>query len=102
MTLTRLLWLLPLALLAAAWHGHPSRDMIVIGVTGTDGKTTTVNLIRSILSAAGIRTGMVSTVNALIATVVLLFLLLLLSRGYRAAVARLEGKGPAVHIYWAP
>jgi len=55
-----------LALLAAAWHGHPSRQMTVIGVTGTDGKTTTVNLIRSILSAAGRKTGMVSTVNALI------------------------------------
>jgi UDP-N-acetylmuramoyl-L-alanyl-D-glutamate--2,6-diaminopimelate ligase len=40
--------------------------MTVIGVTGTDGKTTTVNLIQSILAAAGRKTGMVSTVNALI------------------------------------
>ena len=40
--------------------------MTVIGVTGTDGKTTTVNLIESILAAAGRVTGMVSTVNALI------------------------------------
>jgi UDP-N-acetylmuramoyl-L-alanyl-D-glutamate--2,6-diaminopimelate ligase len=55
-----------LALLAAAWHDHPGRKMTVIGVTGTDGKTTTVNLIQSILSAAGLKTGMVSTVNALI------------------------------------
>jgi len=55
-----------LAQLAAAWHGHPSRDMTVIGVTGTEGKTTTVNLLRSILTAAGRKAGMISTVNALI------------------------------------
>ena len=55
-----------LAWLHAAWHGHPSRSMTVIGVTGTDGKTTTCNLIYSILQAAGIRSGMISTVNAVI------------------------------------
>ena len=36
----------------------------VVGVTGTDGKTTTVNLLRSIFRAADCRTGMISTVNA--------------------------------------
>jgi UDP-N-acetylmuramoyl-L-alanyl-D-glutamate--2,6-diaminopimelate ligase len=55
-----------LAYLEAAWHGHPSREMTVIGVTGTDGKTTTVNLLQAILSAAGLKTGMISTVNAMI------------------------------------
>ena len=55
-----------MGLMAALLHGEPARRLRVIGLTGTDGKTTTVNLIRSILSAAGIRTGMVSTVNALI------------------------------------
>ena len=55
-----------LAWLHAAWYGHPSRSMTVIGVTGTDGKTTTSNLIFSILKAAGIRAGMISTVNAVI------------------------------------
>ena len=40
--------------------------MTVIGVTGTEGKTTTVHLIQSILAAAGRKTGMISTVNALI------------------------------------
>ncbi|MFQ5813362.1 MAG: UDP-N-acetylmuramoyl-L-alanyl-D-glutamate--2,6-diaminopimelate ligase [Anaerolineae bacterium] len=55
-----------LAYLAAAFHGYPARKLRVIGVTGTDGKTTTVELVRSILAAAGHRTGMISTVEALI------------------------------------
>ncbi|MER3513701.1 MAG: UDP-N-acetylmuramoyl-L-alanyl-D-glutamate--2,6-diaminopimelate ligase, partial [Chloroflexota bacterium] len=55
-----------LAWLSAAWHGYPARRLVVIGVTGTDGKTTTTNLIRSILQAAGIPAGMISTVNAII------------------------------------
>jgi UDP-N-acetylmuramoyl-L-alanyl-D-glutamate--2,6-diaminopimelate ligase len=54
------------ALLCAAWHGFPSRAMTLLGVTGTDGKTTTANLIFSILKAAGYNAGMVSTVNAVI------------------------------------
>ncbi|RLC55463.1 MAG: UDP-N-acetylmuramoyl-L-alanyl-D-glutamate--2,6-diaminopimelate ligase [Chloroflexota bacterium] len=58
-----------LAYLAAVWHGYPARQMRVIGVTGTDGKTTTVNLVRSILGAAGHKAGMISTVNALIGDV---------------------------------
>ncbi len=55
-----------LAHLHAAWFGHPSRSMTVVGVTGTDGKTTTSNLIYSILKAAGVRAGMITTVNAVI------------------------------------
>ncbi|GAB4569329.1 MAG: UDP-N-acetylmuramoyl-L-alanyl-D-glutamate--2,6-diaminopimelate ligase [Anaerolineae bacterium] len=55
-----------LAPLAAAYFGFPSRQMIVIGVTGTDGKTTTVSLIHNILREAGIRAGMISTVSAII------------------------------------
>lgn len=53
-----------LAMASAAFYGHPGRKLRVIGVTGTDGKTTTVNLIHSILEAAGFKAGMISTVNA--------------------------------------
>jgi UDP-N-acetylmuramoyl-L-alanyl-D-glutamate--2,6-diaminopimelate ligase len=50
----------------AAWHDYPGRDLVMVGITGTDGKTTTTNLTYSMLKAAGIRVGMISTVNAVI------------------------------------
>ncbi len=53
-----------LAWLSAAWHGFPARRMVTVGVTGTDGKTTTVNLLYHILRADGRRAGMVNTVGA--------------------------------------
>ena len=52
-------WLL--AALAAAWHGWPSDKLIVIGVTGTTGKTTSIYLMAKMLSAAGYKTGFTST-----------------------------------------
>ena len=55
-----------LAYLSAAWQGFPARQLAVIGVTGTDGKTTTCNLLHSILTAAGRRAGLITTVNAVI------------------------------------
>ncbi|MDD5371386.1 MAG: Mur ligase family protein, partial [Anaerolineaceae bacterium] len=60
-----------LALLSAAFYGFPARKMVMIGVTGTDGKTTTANLIYQILKAAGLRGGIISTVNATIGDEVL-------------------------------
>jgi UDP-N-acetylmuramoyl-L-alanyl-D-glutamate--2,6-diaminopimelate ligase len=57
--------------IAAAFHDWPGRKLTVIGVTGTDGKTTTTNLLYQILLAAGLRAGMVSTVNAVIGDEVL-------------------------------
>ncbi len=60
-----------LTFLAAAFYNWPARKLTVIGVTGTDGKTTTSNLIYKILMAAGIRAGMISTVNAVIGDEVL-------------------------------
>jgi UDP-N-acetylmuramoyl-L-alanyl-D-glutamate--2,6-diaminopimelate ligase len=55
-----------LAQLSAAYYDFPARQMVMIGVTGTDGKTTTANLIYEILKAARLRAGMISTVNAVI------------------------------------
>jgi UDP-N-acetylmuramoyl-L-alanyl-D-glutamate--2,6-diaminopimelate ligase len=57
--------------IAAAFHDWPGRRLTVIGVTGTDGKTTTTNLLHRILLAAEMRAGMVSTVNAVIGDEVL-------------------------------
>ncbi len=54
---------LSLAILAAAFYGHPSRDMQVVGITGTNGKTTTAYLIASIFDAAGLRSGILGTVG---------------------------------------
>jgi UDP-N-acetylmuramoyl-L-alanyl-D-glutamate--2,6-diaminopimelate ligase len=55
-----------LARLAAAFHDFPARKLTMIGVTGTDGKTTTANLIYHVLASNGVQTGLISTVNALI------------------------------------
>lgn len=55
-----------LAWLAAAWEGFPSRQLVVVGITGTDGKTSTANLLFAILQAAGVRAGLLSTVRAII------------------------------------
>ncbi|MGE5776909.1 MAG: UDP-N-acetylmuramoyl-L-alanyl-D-glutamate--2,6-diaminopimelate ligase [Chloroflexota bacterium] len=57
---------LALTWIAAAFHDWPGRKLTMIGVTGTDGKTTTTNLIYKILLAAGLKAGMISTVNAVI------------------------------------
>ncbi len=62
---------LSLTWLAAAFYGNPGRKLTVIGVTGTDGKTTTCNLLYQILLAAGHKAGLISTVNAIIGDEVL-------------------------------
>lgn len=52
-----------LGLLAAALNGHPSKELRMFGVTGTNGKTSTTHLLGAILEAAGVRTGVVGTVG---------------------------------------
>ena len=50
-----------LAVAAAWWEGDPAEELIAIGVTGTDGKTTTSTFLSTALTAAGLRTGLIST-----------------------------------------
>ncbi|MBD5083582.1 MAG: UDP-N-acetylmuramoyl-L-alanyl-D-glutamate--2,6-diaminopimelate ligase [Clostridiales bacterium] len=55
-----------LALLAAEFYGHPAKQLTLIAVTGTKGKTTTAHMLRDILTAAGRKTGMIGTLGAYI------------------------------------
>ena len=55
------------AKIISARFGNPARDLRVIAVTGTNGKTTTVNFLNEILKEAGYRTAMFSTANIEIA-----------------------------------
>ena len=57
------LYHLTLAILANIWYGFPSRKIKIIGVTGTNGKTTTVQMIAKILEEAGKKTAIASTIN---------------------------------------
>ena len=52
-----------LALMSSTLYAHPSRDLVVIGVTGTDGKTTTTTMIQQMLLSAGRKVGSMSTVD---------------------------------------
>ncbi len=55
-----------LAVLSAAYFGHPAQELKVVGITGTKGKTTSSYMIRSILESAGIKTGLIGTIGAVI------------------------------------
>lgn len=57
---------LALAEVADYFYGHPSGRLLTVGVTGTKGKTTTTYLVRSVLEAAGLPTGLVGTVNYIV------------------------------------
>ena len=54
---------LVLAFIAALWYGFPSRKLTVIGVTGTNGKSTTVEMISRILESSGKKTASFSSVR---------------------------------------
>lgn len=49
--------------LSSAFYDHPSRELEVVGITGTDGKTTTAWMTHHLLKSAGIKTGLLSTVG---------------------------------------
>ncbi|MBI4130126.1 UDP-N-acetylmuramyl-tripeptide synthetase [Candidatus Roizmanbacteria bacterium] len=55
------------AFLANMYYHFPARDLIIIGVTGTDGKTTTTHMIYNVLKLAGKKVSMISSVYAIIA-----------------------------------
>ncbi|MFA5072696.1 MAG: UDP-N-acetylmuramoyl-L-alanyl-D-glutamate--2,6-diaminopimelate ligase [Nitrospirota bacterium] len=52
-----------LALLATAFYGQPSQKLKLIGITGTNGKTTTTYLVKSIIETAGRKTGLIGTID---------------------------------------
>ncbi|KAG0474624.1 hypothetical protein HPP92_014310 [Vanilla planifolia] len=54
---------LAIPILSSAFYGRPSKKLSVIGVTGTNGKTTTTHLIKSVYEAMGSRTGMLGTIG---------------------------------------
>ncbi|MDD4430936.1 MAG: Mur ligase domain-containing protein, partial [Bacteroidales bacterium] len=51
-----------LGLISAAWFGHPSRKLKLVGVTGTNGKTTIASLLYNTFKAMGYKAGLLSTV----------------------------------------
>ncbi len=55
-----------LACMSAAYFGHPAKELVTIGITGTKGKTTTSYMIRNTLELAGYKTGLIGTIEAVI------------------------------------
>lgn len=55
-----------MALVSAAWFGHPDRELTTIAVTGTKGKTTTTYMIQALLEKAGHKTGVIGTIEVVI------------------------------------
>jgi UDP-N-acetylmuramoyl-L-alanyl-D-glutamate--2,6-diaminopimelate ligase len=51
---------------AAAFYGHPTRELLTVGITGTNGKTTSAYLVRALLEASGFPTGLLGTVKSVI------------------------------------
>jgi len=101
-----------LAHLAAAYYGHPSEKLLIVGITGTDGKTTTAHLVERVLARAGWTTGMVSTIGARIGREELdtgfhvttpdaldlqRYLAMMVQRGIQAVVLEVTSHGLAQH-----
>ena len=54
------------AWLSAAWNNFPSRDLVMIGITGSDGKSSTANILFDLLQNVGFKVGLLSTIKAVI------------------------------------
>lgn len=70
--------------MSAAVFGEPARSMTIVGVTGTNGKTTVVHLLDAVFRAAGHRTGAIGTVGAHVA-------------GEEVPIARTTPEAPDLH-----
>lgn len=55
-----------MALVSAAWFGYPARELTTIAVTGTKGKTTTTYMMKALLEKAGVKTGVIGTIEVVI------------------------------------
>ena len=55
-----------LAITSAAYFGHPAEKLKTIGITGTKGKTTTTYMVKSILEKAGMKTGLIGTIESIV------------------------------------
>lgn len=55
-----------LAMLSASYFGHPAKELVTIGITGTKGKTTATYMVRSMLESSGIKTGLIGTIETII------------------------------------
>ncbi len=99
-----------LALVSARFHGEPSKQLILVGVTGTNGKTTTTYLIEAILKEAGWKVGLLGTISYRFAGTVVpaerttpessdlqAFLARILREGARAAILEVSSHSLALH-----
>jgi UDP-N-acetylmuramoyl-L-alanyl-D-glutamate--2,6-diaminopimelate ligase len=99
-----------LALISARFYGHPSEKMKLIGITGTNGKTTTSNLAAAVLGAAGLKCGLIGTIHNRIGDRILpvthttpesldlqRLLAWMLSEGADACVMEVSSHGLALH-----
>ncbi len=55
-----------MAKMSAEWFNHPEKELRIVGVTGTNGKTTTTYMIKSVMERAGIKTGLIGTIRNMI------------------------------------
>jgi UDP-N-acetylmuramoyl-L-alanyl-D-glutamate--2,6-diaminopimelate ligase len=60
-----------LALMSAAYFDYPAKKLVTIGITGTKGKTTTTYMVYSALMHAGVKTGLIGTINTIIGDTVI-------------------------------
>ncbi len=57
---------LALALMSSVWFGEPSKSLFTIGITGTKGKTTTTYMVKNVLEACGVKTGLIGTIETVV------------------------------------